>query len=84
MKAFLCVTEMARNPATYWARRLYESMVGSGTRDRTLIRIMVLRSEIDMIQIKSEFQRIYRKSLESFIKVSNFLLLQSEASLFVK
>ena len=69
LRAFLCLAEVARNPATYWARRLHESMAGSGTRDRTLIRIMILHSEIDMIQIKSEFQRLFHKSLESFIKV---------------
>jgi len=69
-KAFLALVDMARNPIEYYARRLYESMAGAGTRDRTLIRIIVLRSEIDMVQIKAEFQRKYKKTLESFIRVS--------------
>jgi annexin A7/11 len=69
-KAFLALVDMARNPAGYYARRLYESMAGAGTRDRALIRIIVLRSEIDMVQIKAEFQRKYKKTLESFIRVN--------------
>ncbi len=59
----------AKNPAAYYAQRLYESMKGLGTKDRTLIRTMVLRSEVDMAQIKVEFNRMYRNSLESFIRV---------------
>lgn len=68
-EAFLAVVAMARNPPAYFATRLANTMKGAGTQDRALIRIMVLRSEIDMVQIKQEFQRKYGKSLESFIKV---------------
>lgn len=32
------------------------------------MRNMILRSEIDMVQVKMEFQTKYGKSLESFIK----------------
>ncbi len=59
---------MARNPPQYFAKRIGETMKGAGTYDRALIRNMILRSEVDMVNIKSEFQRIYGKSLESFIK----------------
>lgn len=59
---------MVRNPAGYYAQRLYESMKGMGTNDILLIRMMVLRSEIDMESIKIEFQKKYGESLESFIK----------------
>ena len=45
---------------------------GLGTDERSLIRIMVLRSERDMQDIKREFQLKYKKSLESFLKVSHF------------
>lgn len=57
-----------RNPSLFYAGRLYTSMRGIGTHDHDLIRIVIVRSEIDMLDIKDEFQRKYGKSLESFIK----------------
>lgn len=42
---------------------------GLGTTDSVLIRIMVARAEIDMLDIKEQFQKMYGKSLHSFIKV---------------
>ena len=41
----------------------------AGTADRDLIRIIVTRCEVDMVQIKQEFNRLYNKSLESYISV---------------
>ena len=43
---------------------------GMGTDDRTLIRVVVSRCEVDMVQIKQEFQKRYGKTLESFVRVS--------------
>lgn len=42
---------------------------GLGTDDSTLIRVMVSRCEVDMLEIRSEFKKMYGKSLYSFIKV---------------
>lgn len=42
---------------------------GLGTTDSVLIRIMVARAEIDMLDIKTEFLKAYGKTLHSFIKV---------------
>ena len=43
-----------------------------GTDDRTLIRVVVTRCEVDMKQIKTEFQNRYNQSLEAFIRVSHY------------
>uniref|UniRef100_U3FDF2 Annexin n=1 Tax=Micrurus fulvius TaxID=8637 RepID=U3FDF2_MICFL len=66
--ALLAIVKCMRNKPAYFAERLYTSMKGLGTDDNTLIRLMVSRCEIDMIDIKAEFKRMYGKSLYSFIK----------------
>ncbi|KAJ6653132.1 hypothetical protein lerEdw1_010094 [Lerista edwardsae] len=66
--ALLAIVKCMRNRSAYFAERLYYSMKGLGTNDDTLIRVMVSRCEIDMIDIKAEFKRMYGKSLYSFIK----------------
>ncbi|XP_032085141.1 annexin A4 [Thamnophis elegans] len=66
--ALLAIVKCLRNKPAYFAERLYKSMKGLGTDDNTLIRVMVSRCEIDMIDIKAEFKRMYGKSLYSFIK----------------
>ncbi|KAL4640667.1 annexin A4-like [Arapaima gigas] len=59
----LAVVKCIKNTPAYFAERLYKSMKGLGTKDRTLIRIMVSRSEVDMLDIRQEYMRNYRKSL---------------------
>lgn len=61
--------ECVKNRPAFFAKQLYKSMKGMGTDDQRLIRLAVTRSEIDMGEIKQEFQRQYNQSLESFISV---------------
>lgn len=66
--SLLAVVKCIKNRPAYFAERLYKSMKGLGTDDDTLIRVMVSRCEIDMLEIRSEFKKMYGKSLHSFIK----------------
>jgi len=45
-------------------------MHGLGTKDLSLIRTVVSRCEIDMVQIKEEFERAYKQPLGKYIAVS--------------
>jgi len=49
-------------------------MHGLGTNDLSLIRTVVSRCEIDMVQIKQQFERAYKQPLGKFIAVSSCLL----------
>ncbi|XP_041363546.1 annexin-B12-like isoform X2 [Gigantopelta aegis] len=62
------IIQCVRNRTAYFADRLYHSMKGAGTDDRTLIRVVVTRCEVDMVQIKQEFQKRYGKTLEAFVR----------------
>lgn len=66
-EAMLTVVKCTRNVHSYFAERLYYAMKGAGTRDGTLIRNIVSRSEIDLNLIKSQFQKMYGKTLTSMI-----------------
>ncbi|XP_070706838.1 annexin A4 [Pempheris klunzingeri] len=65
---FLAIVKCIRNKPAFFAERLYKSMKGLGTTDSILIRIMVSRAEIDMLDIKAQFLKQYGKTLYSFIK----------------
>ena len=54
----------------YFAGQLHKSMKGLGTNDDKLIRLLVWRSEIDLVEIKECFKIVTKgKTLEEFIDV---------------
>lgn len=64
----LAVVKCARSVPAYFAETLYYAMKGAGTDDDTLIRVMASRSEVDMLDIRTEFRRLFACSLFSMIK----------------
>ncbi|XP_062330784.1 annexin A11b isoform X1 [Osmerus eperlanus] len=63
----VAVVKCIRNTPAYFAERLHKAMQGAGTMDRTLIRIMVSRSEVDMLDIRQVYVQTYGKSLYTHI-----------------
>lgn len=69
LEAMNAIVECVQSPGAFFANRLFKAMDGMGTDDRTLIRIIVSRSEIDLGNIKQEFERIYNRTLLSAVRV---------------
>ena len=70
LNTLLFIDLSTQNRPAFFAQRLYEAMKGAGTDDNTLIRIIVSRCEIDLANIKEEYQLKYEKSLSEAVKVS--------------
>lgn len=64
----LAIVECAQNKRGYFAKCLYKSMKGAGTNDTALIRLMISRSEIDLEDVKNQFEMKYGQTLEKFIE----------------
>ncbi|XP_077434133.1 annexin A6 isoform X2 [Vanacampus margaritifer] len=67
-RLMLAVVQCIRSVPMFFAKRLYKSMKGLGTDDNTLIRIMICRSQIDMLDIRECFRLGYEKSLYNMVK----------------
>uniref|UniRef100_UPI00398E3CE7 annexin A10-like n=1 Tax=Pristiophorus japonicus TaxID=55135 RepID=UPI00398E3CE7 len=60
----LCV----RDKASYFAYKLYNAIYDCGFHNRTIIRVMISRSELDLMNIKRNFKDQYGNSLHHDIK----------------
>lgn len=67
-EAMMAIVECAQSPPAFFAKCLFRAMDGAGTDDRTLIRIIISRSEIDLGNIKDEFERMYNRTLVSAVR----------------
>jgi len=65
---FKAIVQCSRNASEYFADRLWKSMKGAGTNDSLLIRIVVSRSEMDLVEIKQCFLQKYHKTLYKMIQ----------------
>ncbi|XP_074031460.1 annexin B9 isoform X2 [Leptinotarsa decemlineata] len=67
--AILGLVSCLKDRTTYLATRLHDAMSGLGTTDKTLIRIIVSRSEIDLEEIKNAYEAKYETNLAE--RISN-------------
>ncbi|XP_053158676.1 annexin A1 [Hemicordylus capensis] len=61
------IVKCATSKPAFFAEKLQLAMKGSGTRHKTLNRIMVSRSEVDMNEIKGFYKTMYGKTLSQAI-----------------
>jgi len=66
-KALLWTLESVMNRHAFFAKRLNKSLVGLGTKDQDLVRIMVTRRHNDLWEIAEEYHTIFRTSLKEDI-----------------
>lgn len=64
----LAVVKCARSVSAYFAECLHNALKGAGTDDQTLIRVMVTRSEVDMLDVRADFRRMFATSLHKMIQ----------------
>ncbi|CAL4069004.1 unnamed protein product, partial [Meganyctiphanes norvegica] len=62
------VYESITSPPVFFAKQLNNAIAGAGTDDPKLIRLVVSRCEIDMENIKEEYEKLYNETLEKAIK----------------
>uniref|UniRef100_A0A182Q314 Annexin n=1 Tax=Anopheles farauti TaxID=69004 RepID=A0A182Q314_9DIPT len=66
--ALSAIVECVQMAPHFFAKRLHKAMDGAGTDDEKLIRIIVSRSEIDLQNVKDEFEQMYNKTLLSAVR----------------
>ncbi|CAL8261745.1 unnamed protein product [Lota lota] len=64
----LAIVKCIRSVPAYFAEVLHGSMRRAGTDDGTLMRVMVSRSEVDMLDIREAFCKTYKVSLYNTIQ----------------
>ncbi|KAM9841014.1 annexin A3-like [Aulostomus maculatus] len=61
----VAIIKCVKNVPAYLAERLFKSMKGAGTTESILTRILVSRSEIDLLDIRAEYKKLFGYSLYS-------------------
>jgi len=69
-KALRVISEFCAQPYDFWAKKIRDSMKGVGTDEYKLIRLIVSRCEVDMLNIAQVFGQRYgnEKTLKSWIE----------------
>ncbi|KAM3831109.1 annexin A3 [Vipera latastei] len=61
----MAVVKCANNMPAFFAEKVNKSIKGPGTNEIALTRILVSRSEIDLLDIREEYKNLYGESLHS-------------------
>ncbi|XP_078399734.1 annexin A3a isoform X1 [Cetorhinus maximus] len=64
----LTMVSCSKSTPAYFAERIHQSVKRLGTDENALSRIMVSRSEIDLLDIQDEYLKLYGRSLYATIK----------------
>ncbi|OAF65036.1 hypothetical protein A3Q56_07249, partial [Intoshia linei] len=67
--ALKTVVRVIQNKPAYFAYKLNKAIKGMGTDDDALVRIVISRCEIDMVQIMDSFQTQFNEPLSKWIEV---------------
>ena len=70
---YLAVRVIREKPG-YFAQKMQKAMKGLGTDDQALVRIIVSRSECDMVQIKHSFEQQFQGRLADWIRVGSIMM----------
>jgi len=68
LNGLLAIVNTLTHRPCYFAERLQAAMKGWGTDDDALVRLIVSRCEIDLANIKAEYERMYSRTLYSDVK----------------
>ncbi|XP_049908820.1 annexin A3b [Epinephelus moara] len=64
-KILVAVVKCVKSVPAYMAERLFKAMRGAGTTESTLTRIIVSRSEMDLLDIRAEYKKLFGCTLYS-------------------
>ncbi|CAF0830960.1 unnamed protein product [Adineta ricciae] len=66
-RSLLAIVRVMRNRPAYFAQQLKKALKGVGTDEDELNRVIISRCEVDMIQIKEEYETLMKRSLEKHV-----------------
>ncbi|XP_067106035.1 annexin A3b [Osmerus mordax] len=67
-KILVAIVKCVKNVPAYLAERVYKSMKGLGTSEDTLTRILVSRAELDLLDVRAEYKKLFGCSLFSSLE----------------
>lgn len=66
--ALIAIIRTSNNVSEYYARRINKAINNHLLDNRTLHRLIIARSEVDLMDVKEEFTRLFRKTIKSCLK----------------